>query len=135
MIKDNTDILLVSETELEDTFPVGELYIDGCSTPYPFDKTLHDGGILLYIREDIPSKTLQFEPVQNNFEGFFVEINLKKKKWLLSYSHNPTRINIVNHVKNISRGFDQFEATYDNLIQQGDFNIEPDNYVGLSKNI
>ena len=136
MIKDNnTDILLVSETELEDTFPVGELYIDGYSTPYPFDQTLHDGGILLYIREDIPSKTLQFEPVQNNFEGFFVEINLKKKKWLLSYSYNPTRINIVNHVKNISRGFDQFEATYDNLILQGDFNIEPDNYVGLSKNI
>ena len=102
MIKDNIDILLVSETKLDDTLPVGQFYIDGYSTPYRFDRTSHGGGILLYIREDIPSKILKFEPVQNNFEGFFVEINLRKKKWLLSCSDNPTRKNIVNHVKNIS---------------------------------
>ena len=82
MIKDNIDIL-------DDTFPVGQFYIDGYSTPYRFDRTSHGGGILLYIREDIPSKILKFEPVQNNFEGFFVEINLRKKKWLLSCSYNP----------------------------------------------
>ena len=56
MIQDNIDILLVSETKLDDTFPVGQFYIDGYSTPYHFDRTSHGGGILLYIREDIPSK-------------------------------------------------------------------------------
>ena len=90
MIQDNIDILLVSETKLDDTFPIGQIYIDGYATPYRFDRTSHGGGILLYIREDIPSKILKFEPVQNNFEGFFVEINLRKKKWLLSCSYNPT---------------------------------------------
>ena len=80
MILDNTDILLVSEAKLDDTYPVGPFYIDGYVTPYRFDRTSHGGGILLYIREDIPSKILKFEPVQNNFEGFFVEINLRKKK-------------------------------------------------------
>ena len=79
MIQDNRDILLVSETKLDYTFPAGQFYIDGYSTPYRFDRTSHGGGILLYIREDIPSKILKFEPVQNNFEGFFVEINLRKK--------------------------------------------------------
>ena len=113
-IQDNIDILFVSETKLDDTYPVCQFYIDGYSTPYRFDRTSHGGGILLYIREDIPSKILKFEPVQNNFEGFFVEINLRKKKWLLSCSYNPTRKNIVNHVKNISAGLDQFSATYDN---------------------
>ena len=29
MIKDNLDILIVSETKLVDTFPVGQYYIDG----------------------------------------------------------------------------------------------------------
>ena len=48
------------------------------------------------------------------------------KKWLLSCSYNPTRKNIVNHVKNISTGLDQFSATYDNLILIGDFNVEPE---------
>ena len=55
MIKDNTDILLVSETKLHDAFPVGQLCIDGYSTPYRFDRTSHGGGLLLYIREDISS--------------------------------------------------------------------------------
>ena len=64
--------------------------------------------------------------MQNNFEDFFVEINLRKKKWLLSCSYNPTRKNFVNHLKNISRGLDQFSVTYDNLILQGDVNVEPE---------
>ena len=85
MIKDNIDILLVSWHKLDDTFPVGQFYTDGYSTPYHFDRTLHGGGILLYIREDIPSKILKFEPVQNNFEGFFVEINLRKKSGFLAH--------------------------------------------------
>ena len=69
---------------------------------------------------------LKFEPVQYYFEGFFAEINLRKKKWLLSCSYNPTRKNIVNHVKNNSTGLDQFSATFDNLILLGDFNVEPE---------
>ena len=72
MIKDNINILLVSETKLGVTIPVGQFYIDGYSTPYHFDRTSYGGGNLLYIRKDIPSKILKFEPVQNNFEGFFV---------------------------------------------------------------
>ena len=69
---------------------------------------------------------LKFEPVQNNFKGFFVEINLRKKKWLLSCSYNSNKKNIVNHVKNISTGLNQFSATYDNLILICDFNVEPE---------
>ena len=37
------------------TLPVGQLCIDGYLTPYHFDRTSHGGGLLLYIREDIPS--------------------------------------------------------------------------------
>ena len=62
--------------------------------------------------------------MQNNFESFFVEINLRKKKWLLSRSYNPTRKNIVDHVKNISTELDQFIATYDKLILLCRFNVE-----------
>ena len=94
--------------------------------PYFFDRTSHGCGILLYLRENIPPNILKFEPVPNNFEGFFAEINLREKRWLLSCSYNPTRKNIVNHVKNISTGLDQFSATYDNLILLGGFNVEPE---------
>ena len=54
MIKDNIDILLVSETKLDNKFPVGQFCIDGYWTPYRLGRTSHGGGILPYIREDIP---------------------------------------------------------------------------------
>ena len=62
--------------------------------------------------------------MQNIFKGFFIEINLRKKKWLLSCSYNSNRKNIVDHTKNISTRLDQFSATYNNLILIGDFNLE-----------
>ena len=70
--------------------------------------------------------------MQHSFKGFFVEFNLRKKKWLLSCSYN-SNWNNVNHgkfmknTKNISAGLDQFSATYENLILIviGDFNVKP----------
>ena len=124
MIKDNVDILLVLETKLDDTFPRGQFCIDGHSTPYRLDRTSHGSGILFHIREDISSKMLKFEPVQTYFEGFLVEMNLRKSKWFLSCSYNPNRKDIVNHVKNISTEFDQISTTYDNLTLIGDLNVE-----------
>ena len=58
MIQDNIDILLVSETKLDDTFPVGQFYIDGYGTPYRFDRTSRGDRILLDISENISSKIL-----------------------------------------------------------------------------
>ena len=40
-------------------------------------------------------------------EGFFVEINLrKKKKWLLSCSYNPTEMQISSHLAELSKSTD-----------------------------
>ena len=50
----NTDILMISETKLDPCFPNGQLHIHSFSEPYRFDRNSNGGGILLYIREDIP---------------------------------------------------------------------------------
>ena len=55
-IKGNVDILLISETKLDNSFPAGQFLIDGYSVPYRLDRNIHGGGIMLYIREDIPYK-------------------------------------------------------------------------------
>ena len=80
---------MISETKLDESFPVGQFLMDGYSVPYRLDRDGNGVGILLYIRENIPSKLLS---INRNIEGFFVEINLRnKKKWLLSCSYNPKR--------------------------------------------
>ena len=57
-ITDKTDILLISETRLDSSFLVNQFLIDGFTPPYRLDRNANDGAIMLYVREDIPSKFL-----------------------------------------------------------------------------
>ena len=57
--------------------------IDSYSESYRFDRNRNGGRVLPYIREDIPSKLLADHKLPHDIEGIFVELNLKKKKWLL----------------------------------------------------
>ena len=86
-IKGNLDIL-ISETKLGSTFPSNQFTIEGYAAPKIFDRNGRGGGILLYIREDIPVR-LPTTSLPKDFEEFFVELNLRKKKILMccSYSH------------------------------------------------
>ena len=79
IIKDNIDILIISEAKFDLSFPKGQFQLHGYSEPYRLDRNGYGGGILLYIREDIPSKIIESKM---NTEGFFVELNLRSKKWL-----------------------------------------------------
>ena len=89
-IQDNIDILMISETKIDASFPIGQFLLNSYSTPFRLDRNAHGEDILLYVREDIPSKLLLLE--ENLIEGFFVEMNLRnKKKWLLSCSYNPKK--------------------------------------------
>ena len=60
-IKDNIDILMISETKLDESFPTSQFFMKGFSSPHRLDCNCNGGGILLYIREDIPSKPLSIE--------------------------------------------------------------------------
>ena len=80
IINNNIDVLLLSETKIDSSFPSLQVHLEGNATPYRLDINENSGGILLYIREDITSKLLTTDL---SMEGFFVEIRLTKKKWLL----------------------------------------------------
>ena len=87
----NLDILLISETKtkLDDSFPSTQFLFDGFSKPYRLDRCSNGGGILLYIRDDIPSRLLSNS---NKTESIFAEVNFRKKKWLICVSYNPQTI-------------------------------------------
>ena len=71
---------MISETKLDSSFPNGQFQIHGYSEPYRLDRNGNGGGILVFIREDIPTKLIDS---QMKIEGFFIEINLRKKKMAL----------------------------------------------------
>ena len=85
MVENNADILLISGTKLDDSFPSGQFKTCGFSMPYRYGRISMGGGFLLYIRDDIPTK-LSKNDFGINIENLLVEINLRKKvvfPWLL----------------------------------------------------
>ena len=121
MLHNNLDILLISETKIDSSFPTAQFQIEGYTT-YRLDRNANGGGILLYIREDIPSTLLNFDM---SIESFFIEINIRKKKWLLVGTYNPNKNLISNHLKEIGKNLDNYSSKYDNFILLGDLNSEP----------
>ena len=87
ILPSNVDILLISETKIDSSFPTAQFKIEGYTT-FRLDRNSNVGGILLYVREDIPSTLLNTELL---IEGFYIEINIRKKKWLLICTYNPNK--------------------------------------------
>ena len=79
----------------------------------------------MYVRHEIPYKLI---PMRNStIEGFFTELKLRKKKWLLCCSYNPHRRFISNHLIDIGKNLDLLSTNYDNILLSGDFNGEFEN--------
>ena len=77
----NIDILMVSETKFDNSFPVNQFLMDGYTPPFRLDRDNNRGGITLFVREGIPCKLLSVE--NHPMEGLYVEINLREKVPLL----------------------------------------------------
>ena len=120
MVKGFVDIFLISESKLDDSFPEGQFTIDGYHAPFMFDRHGNGGGLLLYVREDIPAKVLHSDfPAA---ESFYAEIILHKKRWLINCSYNPHKNNICRHLEVVTKTLDSYYSKYENVIFLGDFN-------------
>ena len=75
---------MVSETQLNESFPQGQFKIIGFSRPFRHDRNSKGGGIMLFFCEDISAKLI-FTEISTT-EGFYMEINLRKQKWLICCS-------------------------------------------------
>ena len=124
-ITGNVDILMVPETKLDNSFPVSQFLIDGYGPPIRLDRDIHRGGLMLFVRDDIPCKLLSLE--NKPVEGFYVEINLRKTKWLLCCFYNPSRSNIDFHLEHLNRNLALYSSCYENFMIIGDFNVEANN--------
>ena len=49
------DILMIAETKIDATFPTRQFAIEGFATPFRLDRNANGGGLLVYVRSDIPS--------------------------------------------------------------------------------
>ena len=55
------------------------------------------------FREDLPVKGLL---VDEGNKSYYVDVILKKTKWIINYSYNPTKSNISSHLESLSWDLD-----------------------------
>ena len=106
---------MISETKLDPSFATGQFYIHGFSERYRLDGNGNSGGRLQYIREDIPSKLIL---TKMTIQEFFVEINLRKKRWVLCCSYNPKKPFISEHLNKIGKNLDLLLSKYDSCLDR-----------------
>ena len=127
MIDKNIDILTIQETKLDSSFPTQQFLLNGFSEPYRLDRDRDGGGVLIYVREDIPSKLLTKHTFTKNVEGLFVEVNLRKTKLLFfggyRSDHPIHGLGKNDYLEQLSFAIDKY-SSYDKILLAGDFNID-----------
>ena len=114
-INGNVDIMFISETKLDQSFPNGQFKIPGYALPCRLDRNQFGGGIMVFVKEDMPSRVLS---LNKSIDSLFIELNFRKKKWLLCCIYNPNRNNISNHLDLLRRSLDLYSAEYENLLRR-----------------
>ena len=79
VVSEYIDILMISESKLEDTFQHALYHLKHFSNLYRLDRNSHGGGLLAYVRDNIPSNSVKLDQKFEKFEGFFIELELPKK--------------------------------------------------------
>ena len=115
-LKDDIDVLI------DNSFPVSNFVIDGSSTPYRLDRDSSGGGIMLYVREDIPCNLLATDE-KNHIESFYVKLNVRNEKWLINYSYNLNKTMICNHIDAFTIYLALHFTIYEKVFILGDFNV------------
>ena len=63
----------------------------------------------------MPSRILNPKS-KTEIETLSVEINLRKRKWLLNWSYNPHKNQISNHLECLNRLIDEYNTYYENFL-------------------
>ena len=126
------DILVIQETKIDASFSTEQFIISGYKKPYRLDRNRNGGGIIIYVREDIPSKELKRHNFTKNIEGLFIEINLRKIKLLLFGTYHSTHpeygLKDQEYFEQVGLALDVY-SNYEKFLLAGDFNIEEEETV------
>ena len=123
IIQGKIDILVITETKTDSTFPLNQFAIQGYPKPYRFDRNRNGGGVFIYVREDIPSRELKIHNTPEDIESIFIEINLIKTKWLFCGCYHPPSQSDQYFFENIGKALDKY-SKHDKFMLVGDFNAE-----------
>ena len=121
-----TDILLLSETKIDDSFPNSQFYAEGFKM-YRKDRTKTGGGLLLYVNENLPGKIINSYKFKENSEIIVFEFSVSNKKWLLLGNYRPPSQNDLSFISELNLALNFFSPMYENFVLLGNSNFFTEN--------
>ena len=122
LVQNKLDILVISETKIDNSYPTNQFLFEGFPPPFRMDRNCNGGGVMIYIKEGIPCKILKEDFKGEGIEAIFIELFINKVKWLLMGGYNPRKENISHFLCQTSKILDANICNYENIILLGDFN-------------
>ena len=77
LIKDKLDVLVITETKIDESYPTSQFIIEGFSTPFRLDRNINGGGVLIYVSDLLPCNHVNFLSKPDDIGVIFVELNLR----------------------------------------------------------
>ena len=124
MVGEKVDIVLISETKIDGTFPTSQFFMRGYSHVYRLDWNDKGGGIMLFAK--------------NNLSTFPVSVFCFSEKTDVFRRIKPQETKMVeilvkDTLLQVKNAIDFYFKSYENIIPIGDFNAEiSDSYMDSS---
>ena len=91
------------------------------------DRNKHCVGIMFYITENIPFKTVNVDSLPDYYEVILIELSIKSWKWLCIGLYKPPSQNEKYFLDNQSLALTKVSCEYENVMLIGDFTLTVEN--------
>ena len=119
------DYLAISETKLDSSFPDSNFGF-GNYVVYRQDLTSSSGGLIVYIRDDLPHRRLRNTEINmDGFESLCIELTIGKSKTVITCIYKHPKVTNEFFLKCMSRVADSLLTNHDDLVFIGDMNCCP----------
>ena len=79
---------------------------------------------MIFVRDDIPSKEIKISFLPSDIQCLFIEINIRKTKWLIVDSYHPPSQNDNYFFYNLSKALGNLNSNYEKFLLVDDFYSE-----------
>ena len=79
---------------------------------------------MIFVRDDIPSKEIKISFLPSDIQCLFIEINIRKTKWLIVDRYHPPSQNDNYFFYNLSKALGNLNSNYEKFLLVDDFYSE-----------
>ena len=108
------DILFVSETKLDSSFTQAQFDAPGYRS-FRKDLSGHGGGIIAYVRSDLPSRQRPDLEIQS-VESIVIESTIAGRKWAIVCAYRPPTLRNSTFTDDFTVTVDRMHVHFDNII-------------------